>query len=163
LLDDTAEGERIRTKVGQKIFRMKNDEFNAPGLVLGYSYAPSPVIADDGTPIPPPTVEEFTPSARPGSRLPHSADESGVPIFDRLSSGMNLVIVGGDDAARSNIAVAADKLDVPLQTIHLSDQLRAVYGARYLLVRPDQHIAWRGDDVPSDPELLLREVTGMTA
>jgi hypothetical protein len=28
------------------------------------------------------------------------------------------------------------------------------------LVRPDQHVAWRGDALPDDVAMLLRQVTG---
>ncbi|GAA0423211.1 hypothetical protein Acor_73990 [Acrocarpospora corrugata] len=33
------------------------------------------------------------------------------------------------------------------------------YGAALVLVRPDQHVAWRGDRV-EDPDVLLARVTG---
>jgi hypothetical protein len=28
------------------------------------------------------------------------------------------------------------------------------------LIRPDQHVAWRGNDIPADCEALLWQVTG---
>lgn len=34
------------------------------------------------------------------------------------------------------------------------------YGARMILVRPDQYIVWTGDEAPGDVERLLRTVTG---
>jgi hypothetical protein len=37
---------------------------------------------------------------------------------------------------------------------------RAAYGSRLVLVRPDQHVAWVGDDVPPDVDALIRKVTG---
>ncbi len=36
----------------------------------------------------------------------------------------------------------------------------ADYGARLVLVRPDQFVAWTGDAAPEDPEALLRRITG---
>jgi hypothetical protein len=33
------------------------------------------------------------------------------------------------------------------------------FGAPLILVRPDQHVAWRGDEI-SEPGRLLRLVTG---
>ena len=35
-----------------------------------------------------------------------------------------------------------------------------LYPTRLTLVRPDQHVAWRGDALPDDPVALLRHVTG---
>jgi hypothetical protein len=38
-------------------------------------------------------------------------------------------------------------------------RLRRIYSADLVLVRPDQHVAWRGEQV-DDAEGLLAEVTG---
>ncbi|MEM5310839.1 hypothetical protein [Paraburkholderia sp. JHI869] len=37
---------------------------------------------------------------------------------------------------------------------------RSMARARYVLIRPDQHVAWRGDAWPEDGVALLRRVTG---
>jgi hypothetical protein len=34
------------------------------------------------------------------------------------------------------------------------------YGARLVLVRPDQYVAWAGDAPPPDADALLRRVVG---
>ena len=44
--------------------------------------------------------------------------------------------------------------------VHLP-RLRTLYAADLVLLRPDQHVAWRGTDV-EDPEALLRSVVGAT-
>jgi hypothetical protein len=41
-------------------------------------------------------------------------------------------------------------------------RLRASYAADLLLVRPDQHVAWRGEQV-EDADELLAAVTGTVA
>jgi hypothetical protein len=56
---------------------------------------------------------------------------------------------------------------MPLATLDLSEEaaageLRALYGADFALVRPDQHIAWRGDD-RADAREVLERVTGHAA
>jgi hypothetical protein len=50
---------------------------------------------------------------------------------------------------------------VPLRVVDLSAhaRLRELCGADLVLVRPDQHVAWRGEQV-EDAEALLAEVTG---
>jgi hypothetical protein len=37
---------------------------------------------------------------------------------------------------------------------------RAVYGYDLLLLRPDLHVAWRGNVPPDDPRALAARVTG---
>jgi hypothetical protein len=39
--------------------------------------------------------------------------------------------------------------------------LRALYGARFALIRPDQHIAWRGDSL-DDFAVVLTMARGVT-
>jgi hypothetical protein len=34
------------------------------------------------------------------------------------------------------------------------------YGAALVLVRPDQHVAWRGDSAPADPARLIDLIRG---
>jgi hypothetical protein len=38
--------------------------------------------------------------------------------------------------------------------------LHDFYRARHVLIRPDQHVAWRGDEVPENLPDLWRRVTG---
>ena len=46
---------------------------------------------------------------------------------------------------------AADR-HVPLDVLHLEGRdMRARYGAGLVLIRPDQHVAWRADAPPADP------------
>ena len=53
---------------------------------------------------------------------------------------------------------------MPLQVIRPQEKgLSDLYAARYTLIRPDQHVAWRGDNVPGDAENLLLQVTGRAA
>ncbi|MCY4303337.1 MAG: FAD-dependent monooxygenase [Aestuariivita sp.] len=162
--DDTAEGAAIRKRVGEQIFRDKNDEFNAPGLVLGAYYSGSPVIRYDGTPEPVHQVVDFTPIGRPGCRLPHAEDARGNALYDALSQdGMSLLVLNNVRAGVDNLVSAADSKGIPLKVVTWSVGDRAAYGADYLLVRPDHHVAWRGDNCPEDAESLLNHVTGQNA
>ena len=65
------------------------------------------------------------------------------------------------DAAADAIERAARTLRIPLNVVRDDDRdERADYAARLVLVRPDQFVAWCGDDAPPDAALLLRKVTG---
>jgi hypothetical protein len=43
------------------------------------------------------------------------------------------------------------------------DRFRQLYGANYVLVRPDLHIAWRGNTLPDDPTKVAAVATGYAA
>ena len=56
----------------------------------------------------------------------------------------------------------AAQLGIPLAAVELERPLaQRLFAAPLALVRPDQHVAWRGSEV-ADPERLLRTVTGHT-
>jgi hypothetical protein len=65
-----------------------------------------------------------------------------------------------DNGAR-HFADAARDARVPL-ALHTLDEpaLAALYEKRHVLVRPDGHVAWRGDALPSDPAALLATISG---
>jgi hypothetical protein len=56
---------------------------------------------------------------------------------------------------------AASRRGVPLALLAPAEpRLAALYGARYALIRPDQHVAWRGDRLPDDAAAVLDIVCG---
>ncbi|WP_299071090.1 FAD-dependent monooxygenase [Accumulibacter sp.] len=141
------EGNAARALVARSIQSVATEEFLTVGVQLGVRYEDSPIIIPDGTEAPPDLRTQYVPTARPGSRLPHFADEEGVPVYDRLGIGFSLLIAGGDRAAAE---AAVDSLATPVVIVALDPSRAASLGARFLLVRPDQHVAWRGDDLPAD-------------
>jgi hypothetical protein len=53
---------------------------------------------------------------------------------------------------------------VPLRVVALADaRFPALYQARFALVRPDQHVAWRGDRLPPDCLDLVDRARGAVA
>ena len=59
---------------------------------------------------------------------------------------------------------AAAKRGVPLELIDVDDApARELYARKLVLVRPDQHVAWRGDAEPPDPLGLIDLVRGARA
>jgi 2-polyprenyl-6-methoxyphenol hydroxylase-like FAD-dependent oxidoreductase len=145
-------GELARRIAGERIQRTKKAEFHALDLVLGLGIGSSPVIAaDQGAPA--------VPDARPGARLPHCWLGAGRSLYDELGAGLTLLVLSG--AAQGPIERAARTRAVPLQVVPLGGRgLRDRYGADLVLVRPDQHIAWRGDRAPRDPLQLLDHIRG---
>lgn len=158
---DGAEGDVIRARAKHRIMREKQDEFYSPGLVLGTAYEDSPVIVKDAEPAPETTVVQYKPTARPGHRLPHSLVDGQWPIFSRLIEGMNLVTVGDcSEVVVAEARSAAAALNTPINHIALSEDAYPLYRGRYLLVRPDHHVAWRSEQPAADWRRLLLHTTG---
>ncbi|KAB8194069.1 2-polyprenyl-6-methoxyphenol hydroxylase [Nonomuraea phyllanthi] len=163
LLDGEDEaGTAFRADLARRL-RVKNSEFHSLGLVLGYDYRDSPAVVPDGLPLPAPVLETFTPSGHPGARLPHAWLPDGRSIYDLLGDGFTLLRLA-PEADGTALSGAAARRSVPLEVVDLAGPplLRPRYGADLVLVRPDQHIAWRGDRV-EDPDGLLAQVIGEPA
>ncbi|MGY1858199.1 FAD-dependent monooxygenase [Modestobacter sp. SYSU DS0290] len=159
---ETAEGAALRATLARGL-QVKDPEFHSLGLVLGYDYPDSPVVVPDGRPVPEPELSTFTPSAHPGARLPHTWLPDGRSVLDALGPELTLLRLGAA-ADPAGLAEAAARLGIPLEVLDLSTVpgQRARYGADLLLVRPDQHVAWRGG-APEHPVALLRRVIGHDA
>jgi hypothetical protein len=55
-------------------------------------------------------------------------------------------------------------LGAPFQVLDIADAMaREVYGVDLILLRPDLHVAWRGNQPAADPVRLARLVTGHSA
>jgi hypothetical protein len=104
---------------------------------------------------------DYEPSAHPGARLPHAWLPDGTSLFDLLGEDFTLLRLGRDGDTGPLLDAAA-RLGPSLRVVDLTHlpSLRERYGADLLLVRPDQHVAWRGAATP-DPEALLLAVVGV--
>jgi 2-polyprenyl-6-methoxyphenol hydroxylase-like FAD-dependent oxidoreductase len=155
---DTPADELKRGDMGQKIAAIGNAENESWGVELGYRYDESTIIVrEPGLGEIDPLI--YHPNTAPGARLPHVFLGDGVSIHDRLGLYFTLIVIlDGDTTAFEQ---AADALGVPLEVLRVDrPDLAAIYERNFLLVRPDQHIAWRGDTLPDDASALLRLVTG---
>jgi 2-polyprenyl-6-methoxyphenol hydroxylase-like FAD-dependent oxidoreductase len=137
------------------IQRGKYAEFHSLGLVLGYSYAGSPIVYR-GEPSPRTPVGDVTryePAAEPGARLPHCWLPDGSSLYDHLGRGFTLL--GPRQVPLPHSRVPVSFTQAPPSYPWHDD---------YLLVRPDQHIAWRGTSpAPADIDAALSAATGSSA
>ncbi|WP_055496927.1 FAD-dependent monooxygenase [Streptomyces albus] len=134
------------------------------GIHFGYRYSSSPLVlaeqADTGEAPPTWRWTGITPSTWPGSRAPSVRLPDGTPLLDRLSRGFTLVDFSGKELGR-DAATAADKRGIPLEVLTVDDpHARGVWERSLVLVRPDQHIAWRGETPPADWSEVLDPVSG---
>lgn len=82
-------------------------------------------------------------------------------LYDLFGSGFMLLVMDGLgvdlDAARDETAATG----TPLEVVPCDDPaVHALYQTRLALIRPDQHVAWRGDHWPDTG--LLAMVVGRT-
>jgi 2-polyprenyl-6-methoxyphenol hydroxylase-like FAD-dependent oxidoreductase len=99
--------------------------------------------------------------ARAGHHLAPQPLSSGGNVFEELGRGLTLLVfdAGMDDVER--IEQAARGRKVPLKVIR--DTLaggREAYGRKLILVRPDQFIAWCGDEAPNDVSAIITRAAG---
>jgi 2-polyprenyl-6-methoxyphenol hydroxylase-like FAD-dependent oxidoreductase len=133
------------------------------GIHFGYRYGDSPAVCQvrgDTAPTPPPWHwGEVTPVPWPGGRVP-SVQLGGDSLYGLLGTGFTLVDLSAADAGEEFVTAAAQR-GVPLIRIGCDDPaVRAAWACDLVLVRPDQHVAWRGTGVPSDLGSVLDQVCG---
>jgi 2-polyprenyl-6-methoxyphenol hydroxylase-like FAD-dependent oxidoreductase len=157
LTGSDAEFAEARPSVAAAIHATKDSEFHSLALTLGYDYRDSTIVAteDHSEPI---STRDYEPTAAAGHRLPHRWLAPGVSLYDQLAADFTLV---GDFSrpAGDRLIDAARAERVPLGRLDLrGEDWRERFGAALVLVRPDQHVAWRGDDTDDAVGVIRRAV-----
>lgn len=100
-------------------------------------------------------------AAVPGHHLAPQPLSSGRNVFEELGTGFTLLALGTEDQAVAALQQTAQSLRVPLKVVRdTHEAARTAYASRLVLVRPDQHVVWAGDDLPKDTAGLLQRVIG---
>jgi putative polyketide hydroxylase/tetracenomycin A2 monooxygenase-dioxygenase len=153
-----ADAPRVAELLGEQ-----RDHVSAVGQDLGFAYAGGAIVPD-GTPPPPASPARYRPTARPGHRAPAvwlDADRrrSTLDLYDT-----RFVLLVGHEARLGELGaqpwldtlrIGEPPLDHPESDLHEAYGISAT-GA--VLVRPDGHVAWRAERLPSDPAAGLGEV-----
>jgi hypothetical protein len=160
LVEETGvESDAARERLGRALAAHVASEFNIPGVQLGMRYEGA-IVAKEDRPAPPDDFNRYVPSGFPGARAPHRW-VGAASLLDLFGRDFTLLALGAGDTAAWEAAAA--RLDVPLTVVRLDDaDVRELYGADFTLVRPDHHIAWRGDGA-ADPHAVLRRSIGRPA
>lgn len=141
----TERGAELRAAVGSRIATSKGREFHNLGCVLGYRYEGSPVIASDGGERPPLDSMHYVPSSHPGCVAPHFWLDDGSSLYDHFGSGFTLLTKNQADHPEVEQAKAdALAIGMPLEVVRIDGAADALYEQTYTIIRPDQHVAWRG-------------------
>ena len=117
--------------LGRAIAQLGNAENESWGLEFGYRY--------DGVESDPVV---YQPTTAPGARLPSTFLADGSALYDKLGFWFTLLRFGDADPSP-----LIDTAPVPLTTVIVDDPAIApIYEAKLVLVRPDTHVAWRGNE-----------------
>lgn len=153
-------GVALRAAAGKTLYDLNVKQYCCAGLNFGYFYDASPLIAPDGESPPGYTMDTFTPSTVPGCRTPHVWLDDGRSLYDAMGDGFALLRLD-PQADAGPLLDAAKQRGLPLRVVDLaSAEAAGLYRHRWVLSRPDQHVAWRGDELPADPLALIDRVRG---
>jgi 2-polyprenyl-6-methoxyphenol hydroxylase-like FAD-dependent oxidoreductase len=215
LLEPTYNGALARYEIGRRYSATMLREWYKLGIDLGYTYAASSIVLDDGVAITPagdtstdaPTdrirriltddpltnatalrdvqrlavhltssyeidldwdelpaqeVMLYEQTATPGSRAPHVWLDDGRSTLDLFGRTYVLLRLGINTPDPEPLCRQAHARQLPLTVVELDQPsvIRA-YGAALVLVRPDGHVAWRGDRWPDgDTGILISLMSG---
>lgn len=153
--ESSEEGRRTREELGKKLaVSMRHAWDNPLNTHLGYRYD-SPLCIPDGAPPPEPEDSRvYVQSSHPGGRAPHAWLADGRSTLDLFGDGFTLLGFGQD-------APGLPRCAAPVRFVSIQDPAIAeLYERRYVLVRPDGHVAWRGDRLPADFHDVLDRARG---
>jgi 2-polyprenyl-6-methoxyphenol hydroxylase-like FAD-dependent oxidoreductase len=158
--DAGPDGDAVRERFGRMVYELNVPQYCCGGLNFGYFYDRSPIIAYDGEAPPAYTMYDFAPSTVPGCRTPHVWLKDGRSLYDAMGPGFTLLRFDRSVAADGLVGAAA-KRGVPfvLLDVEVED---GPYRHKLVLSRPDQHVAWRGNEQPDDPIALIDLIRGAT-
>lgn len=139
------DGETARRALGEYLAFHAFHEFMIPGVHLGARYEMSPLVQPEPGVPPPDLANRYLQCARPGHRAPHLWLSDGSSLHDRFGSGFTLLFCGAGSPDEDGLVAARAVL--PGLTVRSVQEpaVRDIYEADYTLVRPDQHVAWRGN------------------
>ena len=174
---DTPMGETRRARASE-VVATQRAEFQAHDLEIGFAYHEGALIPD-GTEAPPrdPMGRVYYPTTRPGHRLPHTWLEHGgqrISTHDLTENNSCFVLVVADkgDGWAQAAPQAAEKFGVRVKVVVIGpdadyrdpqgewNALRQISDTGAILVRPDNHVAWRSAEAATDPSLTLAQALG---
>jgi hypothetical protein len=93
--------------------------------------------------------------------LPHAWLGGREAIQDRMGNGYTLLRLGGSKEDLSGFQKEMNLRKAPFELLDIPDAAaRDLYGHDLILLRPDLHVAWRGQRAPAEPRELAALATG---
>lgn len=177
LFSDTLVGAALRARAAVCI-GTQAWEFQAHDVEIGFNYPEGALVPDGTDPVPrDPSGREYTPTTRPGHRLPHAWLARGadrVSTLDLVGDQGQFVLLTGPDGSAWNAAATAvsEKFGITIIPVAVGvggdatdpedtwSRLRGTGPDGAVLVRPDHHVAYRADAAPVDPVDALSQTVG---
>ena len=158
LLADSEDGRSRRARFAE-VMKIHRSEYQAHDLEIGIRYDHGALLPD-GTPAPPrdPMGHHFVATTRPGHRMAHAwiaRGEQRVSTLDLARLDGFTLITGRSGVWEAAAGAAARALDVPVEVVVIADgaahtdperdwqRVREIADDGAVLLRPDQHVAWR--------------------
>ncbi|KAL4916619.1 FAD binding domain-containing protein [Aspergillus aurantiobrunneus] len=161
-------GEEARRRLEEYIGVSGPDTLDR-GIEMDLRYEDSPCVWPDGSEGEPWDVKRYCPSTVPGRRAPHVFLRDGATsVYDLFGREWTLVQFAADgrEADVSSLLEAAGRVGFPVKHVVLRNEehARKIWERDLVLVRPDTHVAWRGNEAPelSEAEQILAVVAGRT-
>jgi hypothetical protein len=154
-------GRLARLELGAVLLRHARMEFDIPGVQLGLRYERSNIVDREDFELSPDDPNIYVPTAGPGHRAPHYWLADGRSLFDLFGRGFTLLRLGHAPHGGETFAAAANALGVPLAILEVQEpEIRELYQADLILIRPDQHVAWRGNAPVGGVQRIIRRSAG---
>ncbi|BBA96367.1 putative monooxygenase [Actinacidiphila reveromycinica] len=167
-------GEVVRARTAE-ILDTHRAGGQAHDLEVGFAYEQGAVVPDGSAPPPrTPMRDVYHPTTRPGHRLPHAwLEHEGrrVSTHDLAGPARGFVLFTGAEGTAwcEAAAQAAEKLGVPVTAVRIGTgaqyadvdggwaAVRETAADGAVLVRPDNHVAWRAATAAEDPAAVLAD------
>ncbi|MGW6532844.1 FAD-dependent monooxygenase [Streptomyces venezuelae] len=165
-------GEVVRARTAE-ILDTHRAGCQAHDFEIGFHYEQGALVPDGSNPpARVPMRDVYRPTTRPGHRLPHAwleQDGRRLSTHDLTGSPAGFVLITGAEGTAWTEAAAqvAEKLSLPIRAVRIGAgaeftdvdggwaQVREVAGDGAVLVRPDNHVAWRSTGAADQPAELL--------
>jgi 2-polyprenyl-6-methoxyphenol hydroxylase-like FAD-dependent oxidoreductase len=165
ITENSREGEEVRSRVGHAMSEGLKKEWFSMNMHLGNRYVGSPINIETEPQDEEKLVQEFNdavhyqPSSRVGCRAPHVWLDDSSSTLDCFGRGF--VLVSTSIEKNQNVEKIAAQMGVPMSSVYFEQpEAQKLYEKKYVLVRPDGHVAWRGNSIPEDFKRLLQVVSG---
>jgi 2-polyprenyl-6-methoxyphenol hydroxylase-like FAD-dependent oxidoreductase len=161
-IEDPGEtGERTRDEWIPRVRKAGARQHSIAGAQLGICYDQSSICvtepgvhSDDGE-IP------FKPSAAAGCRAQHAWLADGRSVLDLVGECYTLLRICAGELDTSAMETAAGRVGMPFTTVDIDEpHVVELFEAPLVLVRPDGHVAWRGQRAPDISGALIDRVRG---
>ncbi len=154
-------GDAARKEYGDWYTERMSHEWFTLGIHIGYRYENSPICVPDGGALPPLDVATYVQTSHAGCRAPHVWMKDGRSTIDLYGKTFVLLRLGAAPLDVSALVEAARRRGMPVQVVDINEKLVVdMYEKKLVLVRPDGHVAWRGDAAPVDAMGLVDRVRG---